>query len=136
MRRIATAVIAALVFWGGPARATLLQSCCACVEGHTAQTSGSIGSTGTVFFCAEANAGDIPGLETRCETVSDNTGALTCEGNIPGPSCRDQLAESGIICPAAGAPAAGPAGLLTLAVALGAVGAMVLRRHRRRAPAT
>ena len=114
-----------------PAAATLLQQCCACVESPNAQTSGFPGPSSQVFFCAEADTGGIPGLETRCEDVSRGQGALACEANIPGPSCRAQLAEAGIACPAAGAPAASPVGLASLIAILAMLGAVGVRRRWR-----
>jgi MYXO-CTERM domain-containing protein len=47
-------------------------------------------------------------------------------------SCRVQLAEVGILCPTSAAPAAGAASLLSLAVALGALGALLQRRSQKR----
>ncbi|HSP96307.1 MAG TPA: hypothetical protein VL049_03535 [Candidatus Dormibacteraeota bacterium] len=79
-----------------------------------------------VLFCAESV--DTSPLAARCEALSPGAG-LHCEANIPGPSCREQLADSGIACPVAGAPAAAPLNLAALAVALGALGTVLLRRQ-------
>ncbi|MBX3024386.1 hypothetical protein KF840_05690 [bacterium] len=132
MNRIAAVamVIAAISLSTGPAAATLLQSCCACVKGEQAQTSGAFGANPQVYFCAEAQPGDIPGLEERCDAVSDQSGTLHCEANIPGPTCRAQLADGGLFCPAAGAPAAAPLPLAALAIALAILGAATAHRRR------
>jgi hypothetical protein len=130
LKRTIVAVTAALCWFAGPAAGTNLPSCCACVEGHRAQTSGENGSDGQVYFCAEATTGDLPELETRCENVSQEMAALECEANIPGPSCRAQLADAGFACPAAGAPTASPVGLVGLTAVLAALGGGLLHRRR------
>lgn len=126
---VAAIVIAAACLAARPAAATLLQSCCACVKGERAQTNGAFGANPRVYFCAEAQPGDVPGLEERCDAVSDQDGVLHCETNIPGPSCRAQLADAGLLCPAAGAPTAGPLPLAALALALAILGACTARRR-------
>ena len=131
MTRLAAAASIAALLSASAARATFGGSCCACITGEecaAAQTSGTnqTAQTTMVLFCAESV--DTSPLAARCEALSPGA-SLHCEANIPGPSCRQQLADSGIACPVAGAPAAAPLNLAALAVALGALGTVVLRRR-------
>ena len=131
---LASAILVVLAVSAPAARGTLLASCCACVPSHKAEGGSTAGILAEqAFFCAEAASGDEPALEQRCDAFPD--AILTCEPNIPGPSCQDQLLETGIRCPTAGAPLLAPLGLGTLALLLGALGAAALtgRRVLRRA---
>lgn len=126
----ATAVIAVLTSMAPVAYATNTDVCCACLEVGDAQAAGFINGTATAaLFCAAANSVDVGGLGDRCDSLAPEAN-LVCEPNIPGPSCAVQLAGGGIICPAAGVPAAGPLNLAALVVVLAAAGAFLLRRRR------
>lgn len=127
---VVSAIAIAACLPARPGAATLLQSCCACVASENAQTSG-FAADAQVFFCAEAEPGDIGGLEQRCEAASNGTATLHCEANIPGPSCQQQLADGGLACPTAGVPAASPLHLLALGAALALLGTAALQRRRR-----
>lgn len=130
MTRFAALAFVTALLSASAAHATFGGSCCACIVGAecaVAQPSGTNQTAQTmVLFCAESV--DTSPLAARCEALSPGAG-LHCEANIPGPTCRQQLADSGIACPVAGAPAAAPLNLAALAVALGALGTVVLR-HR------
>ncbi|MDX2170423.1 MAG: hypothetical protein SF182_25350 [Deltaproteobacteria bacterium] len=133
--RLALALACLLWLAAAPSRATLLDYCCACVPDlHDAHGGGSaeLKETQAALFCAEAASGDEGGLEMRCDAQAGPTD-LVCYPNTPGPSCRDELAGLGIICPTAGAPAAAPLGLLALAAALAGLGVALLARRVRRA---
>lgn len=130
MKLIAAAVIAVLTGMAPIAHATSTDLCCACLEVGDAQAAGFVNGTGTAaLFCAAANSIDVGGLGDRCDSLAPETN-LFCEPNIPGPPCAAQLAGEGIICPAAGAPAAGPLNLVALVVVLAAGGAFLVRRRR------
>lgn len=130
MTRFAAVALISALLSAPAARATFGGSCCACIAGDqrvVAQTSATNQTAETlVLFCAES--ADTSPLAARCDALSPTAGLL-CEANIPGPTCREQLVDSGIACPVAGAPAAAPLNLAALAVVLGALGAIVLRRR-------
>jgi hypothetical protein len=131
MRRGLT-VLAFVVLLAPAARATLLAQCCACLPSPVAHQGIAPDPAEVALFCAEAESGAEEPLEQRCsdQPVSAN---LSCYPNIPGPSCREQLLDLGILCPSAGAPTAAPLGLAVLALALGGLGVAVLARRLGRA---
>jgi hypothetical protein len=108
--------------------------CCACVPDISGQTSGNGHPPGIpAYFCSLGNTAEA---ENRC---GDLQGILVClaQGQAGGAvesSCRAALAAEGYLCPAAGAPAAGPFGLGLLALAFTGLGAAILRRRASRFP--
>jgi hypothetical protein len=115
------------------AAATQALQCCACLDiaALGAQTSAYGGPPIEALFCSEADPGQVPPLEQRCDALANNPN-LVCVANITGPSCRLQLAEQlAITCPGANAPVAGAPALAALVVAMGALGAWALRRRTR-----
>jgi hypothetical protein len=128
--RVVAVALGLLLLAGGPARATTLPDCCACVPDHTATTSGGgTPSPVSAVFCGEAERGSTSELQVRCDMQPNQF--LTCFANVPGPSCIAQLAAEGILCPAVGAPAAEPLTLTVLIAALAALGAAAVQRRRR-----
>ena len=130
--KTAFAVIVLVALALARAEAGDIPGCCACLQGGNpvAQAAGGTNQTANVaIFCAAAIIGETQELAERCAGAGPDT-ALLCLGTLDNSSCRTSLTEQGILCPDAGAPVAGPLNLATLAIALGALGALVLRRHR------
>jgi hypothetical protein len=132
MTRIALAATIAAVLGTAQLAAALGPLCCACLPGAPgwATGGGSINRTAVdALFCSQAPPANPAELEMRCLATPGYD--LECIPNLPGTSCVGEFAEGGIQCPAAGAPAAGSATLLTLAVTLTAAGMLAARRQRR-----
>ncbi len=91
------------------------------------------GTAVPALFCATVRRGESDELADRC--IQQTGGLLQCllSTDAINSSCRVQLAdELGVLCPTSAAPAAGAVTLLSLAVALGALGALLQRRSRQR----
>jgi hypothetical protein len=108
--------------------------CCACIENTGGLTAQIEPTGGAVFFCAAAPDGNTTALGARCKSLPNDGDptALLCTEASSNTTCRQDLAGFGIACPNAGVPAANPLNLATLAVVLGAAGALLLRRRARR----
>ena len=113
--------------------------CCVCTAtgGEMAQSSGANPINGTsvpALFCASVAQGNTTALADRCHELTG--GSLLCLESIvnsSSPSCRVQLADSlGVLCPTSAAPAASGASILSLAVVLASLGALLQRRKRQR----
>ena len=135
MKKIAIAAVLATILGAGRlAGAAAAPTCCACVEGHTAQTNQVVNGTATnALFCAAAPGGNTTALADRCAVLTNSTGggALLCTDFWANTTCRVELAQAGVVCPDAGVPAADPLNLAALAVVLGAAGSVLLRRRSR-----
>lgn len=129
-RLVAAAIVAALAGAAQLAAAIEIPACCACLPSSGWQTSGGNQTAITAAFCAAAPPANPEKLGERCDAEPGHS--LSCFPNIPGEPCASELAEAGILCPSAGAPAASSSTLLALAVALGAAGVLASRRLRAR----
>ena len=129
MKRIAIAtVIAALISALPSARALEAGACCACVPGgELAQTNQAAPPPPPALFCAAA--ANTSAVSDRCVMLSADAKLLCLVGPING-TCIGQLAEQGIRCPTAPAPAVTPYNLAALALGLGLLGTALLRRRR------
>ena len=131
---IALLGLVVLAFAAGASQAGAIDVplCCACLrlDNPVGQTSSLVnGTANTALFCVPSDSGSSAPVAARCDAAGPDT-ELLCFATLDTSSCRSNLAEVGILCPVAGAPAAGSLNLATLAIVLGAIGALLLRRHR------
>jgi hypothetical protein len=123
MARIVSAVVAVLVVAlmsvsaanAGPAAGP---ACCAC----------QVPDRQSALFCERVSPDGQDALGDRCRALG---GVLLCEIDIGGGTCTFE----NLACPLAPAPALGGIPLAGLALMLGTVGMLVLRRRPRRAVA-
>jgi len=132
MRKLATTftVLAILLLIAtAPAPATLGGLCCACTQGDTFNASPSgppMLIPTNALYCVDIPTADLANQTMRCENL---WGTLECEAFHDPVPCADLLAEAGFICPAAGAPAAGPWMLTGIVVALALAGMLAASRR-------
>lgn len=129
-KRILAVALTVLVGCAAAASATVLETCCACIDVGQLNATTSLAPIGPIqaAFCSEADSANFAEVNARCEALG-TAYVLNCVPNIPGPTCQEQLARDRIICPTAAAPAAAPATLLAGAVVLSAIAAAALRRR-------
>jgi MYXO-CTERM domain-containing protein len=121
------AVTVALVGSASISRALAIEACCACVE----LSSGTNQTASPAAFCAGAtDSSEASSLGDRCVALGPEFRFICIPPGMP--TCTELLAAEGIACPTSPAPAAGPLNLATLALVLGAFGALAARRRRGR----
>ena len=79
-------------------------------------------------FCSEADGANLGDVTARCDALGEGYD-LSCFANVPGPTCREQLAGEGIDCPTAAAPALSPTVLAAAVLLLAAIGRLAVRRR-------